>query len=429
MSRSVAEKPRKLTAPRHVVMLAYHGAQVLDIAGPVQLLSAAQENGQAAYRIELVAEQRGSIQTTSGLTLQADRAFADLGPDELASLDTFIVSGGNGSREEMGNEALLTFVRKAAKQARRTVSICTGSFILGAAGLLDGRRAATHWAYAPLMRQLLPKVQVDEDAIYVRDGKFWTSAGVTAGMDLRSEALLTFVRKAAKQARRTVSICTGSFILGAAGLLDGRRAATHWAYAPLMRQLLPKVQVDEDAIYVRDGKFWTSAGVTAGMDLTLALIEADLGREMALTLARHHVMYLMRPGGQSQFSAELAAQHVGNERLAKLCAFIIENPSETHSVPELAARCHMSERSFARHFVAETGFTPAQFVERARLDEACRRLASGDASLDAVSAASGFGAAERMRRAFLRHLGVTPGRYRERFQTSRREQQTYHSHL
>lgn len=348
MSKPTPKKTHQPAAPRPVVMLAYEGAQVLDIAGPIQLLSAAmQGDGRTpAYKIELVAEKRSAIHTTCGLTLQADRAFVDLGAEELARLDTFIVSGGNGSREAMTNETLIAFVRKAAKHARRTVSICTGSFILGAAGLLDGRRAATHWAYAPLMRQLLPKVQVDEDAIYVRDGKFWTSAGVTAGMDL-----------------------------------------------------------------------------------TLALIEADLGREMALTLARHHVMYLMRPGGQSQFSAELAAQHVGNERLAKLCAFIIENPSETHSVPELAARCHMSERSFARHFVAETGFTPAQFVERARLDEACRRLASGDASLDAVSAASGFGAAERMRRAFLRHLGVTPGRYRERFQTSRREQQTYHSHL
>jgi transcriptional regulator GlxA family with amidase domain len=346
MSKPAPKKAHQPAAPRPVVMLAYEGAQVLDIAGPVQLLSAAMQGDGCtpAYKIELVAEKRGTIHTTCGLTLQADRAFVDMAADELARLDTFIVSGGNGSREAMTNEALVAFVRKAAKQARRTVSICTGSFILGAAGLLDDRRAATHWAYAPLMRQLLPKVQVEEDAIYVRDGKFWTSAGVTAGMDL-----------------------------------------------------------------------------------TLALIEADLGREMALALARHHVMYLMRPGGQSQFSAELAAQHVGNERLAKLCAYIIANPRDALSVPELAARSNMSERSFARHFVVETGFTPAQFVERARLDEACRRLASGDASLDAVSAASGFGAAERMRRAFLRHLGVTPGRYRERFQTSRREQTAHPS--
>lgn len=348
MSKPAPKKTHQPAAPRPVVMLAYEGAQVLDIAGPIQLLSAAmQGDGRTpAYKIELVAEKRSAIHTTCGLTLQADRAFVDLGAEELARLDTFIVSGGNGSREAMTNETLIAFVRKAAKHARRTVSICTGSFILGAAGLLDERRAATHWAYASLMRQLLPKVRVDEDAIYVRDGKFWTSAGVTAGMDL-----------------------------------------------------------------------------------TLALIEADLGLEMALTLARHHVMYLMRPGGQSQFSAELAAQHVGNDRLAELCAYIVANPREALSVSELAARCHMSERSFARHFVAETGFTPAQFVERARLDEACRRLASGGASLDAVSAASGFGAAERMRRAFLRHLGVTPGRYRERFHTSRREQQAHHSHI
>jgi transcriptional regulator GlxA family with amidase domain len=132
-------------------------------------------------------------------------------------------------------------------------------------------------------------------------------------------------------------------------------------------------------------------------------------------------MYLMRPGGQSQFSAQLAAQYAGDARLARICAYIIENPRADLTVPALAARAAMSERSFARHFVSETGFTPAQFVERARLDEACRRLAGGNASLDAVSADAGFGAAERMRRAFIRHLGVTPGRYRERFHTARRD--------
>ncbi|MBX3446106.1 MAG: DJ-1/PfpI family protein [Parvibaculaceae bacterium] len=321
-------------------MLVYEDAQILDIAGPVQLLSAAIDvaAGGPAYAVELVAERRGPVGTTSGLSLTADKSFADITEEDLSSVDTFIVSGGNGSRVEMENDALLEFTRKVA---------------------------------AP--------------------------------------------------ARRVVSICTGAVILAAAGLLDGRRAATHWAYAPTMRKRFPNVAVDDDAIYVRDGKFWTSAGVTAGMDLALALIEEDLGRDMALTLARHHVMYLMRPGGQSQFSAQLAAQHVGNERLGRICAYIIENPCADLSIPALAALAAMSERSFARHFVSETGFTPAQFVERARLDEACRRLAGGNASLDAVSADAGFGAAERMRRAFIRHLGVTPGRYRERFRTSRRD--------
>lgn len=342
MSRAAKSPPKKpeQARPRRVLMLVYEDAQILDIAGPVQLLSAAIDpaTGSPAYAVELVAERRGPVGTTSGLTLTADKGFGDLTQDDLSSVDTFIVSGGNGSRVEMENEALLAFVRKAARPVRRVVSICTGAVILAAAGLLKGRRAATHWAYAPTMRQRFPDVGVDDDAIYVRDGKFWTSAGVTAGMDL-----------------------------------------------------------------------------------ALALIEEDLGRDMALALARHHVMYLMRPGGQSQFSAQLAAQHVGNERLARICAYIIENPRGDLTVPALAARAAMSERSFARHFVSETGFTPAQFVERARLDEACRRLASGDTSLDAVSADAGFGAAERMRRAFIRHLGVTPGRYRERFRTAKRE--------
>lgn len=341
MSRFAKSPPKTppRTVPRQVLMLVYDDAQILDIAGPVQLLSAAMgASGSPAYTIELVAERRGPIGTTSGLALNAERSFADLTEGDLTSVDTFIVSGGYGSRREMENEAVLAFVREAA---------------------------------AP--------------------------------------------------ARRVVSICTGAVILAAAGLLDGRRAATHWAYAPTMRKRFPDVTVDDDAIYVRDGKFWTSAGVTAGMDLALALIEEDLGRDVALMLARHHVMYLMRPGGQSQFSAQLAAQHVGNERLARICAFIVENPGADLSVPALAARAAMSERSFARHFAAETGFTPAQFVERARLDEACRRLAREEASLDAISLEAGFGAAERMRRAFIRHLGVTPGRYRERFSTAKRE--------
>lgn len=322
------------------MMLVYDDAQVLDIAGPVQLLSAAVDpvTGNPAYEVEIVSEERGPVATTSGLVIRVERAIADIAPSELARLHTFIVTGGQGSRASMENDRLLDFVRLAARTSRRTVSICTGSVILAAAGLLDRRRATTHWAYAPIMRRRFPKVVVEEDAIYVRDGKVWTSAGVTAGMDL-----------------------------------------------------------------------------------ALALIEEDLGREVALTLARYHVMYLMRPGGQSQFSAQLAAQRVESPRLAKICAWIVENPSADLSVPALAARANMSERSFARHFVAETDFTPAQFVERARLDEACRRLADGETSLDAVSADAGFGAAERMRRAFIRHLGVTPGRYRERFRTARRD--------
>lgn len=334
-------KPSKLSpAPRRVMMLVYDAAQVLDIAGPVQILSAAIDplTGAPAYEIELVAEEHGPVATTSGIVLRVNRSMEDVAPSELATFDTFMVTGGHGSRTAMENERLLAFVRRASRASRRTVSICTGSVILAAAGLLDGRRATTHWAYAPTMRQRFPKIVVEEDAIYIRDGKVWTSAGVTAGMDL-----------------------------------------------------------------------------------ALALVEQDLGREMALTLARHHVMYLMRPGGQSQFSAQLAAQRVENARLAKLCAFIVENPAADLTVPALAERVAMSERSFARHFVAETGFTPAQFVERARLDEACRRLADGEVSLDAISAEAGFGAAERMRRAFIRHLGVTPGRYRERFRTARRD--------
>jgi transcriptional regulator GlxA family with amidase domain len=203
-------------------------------------------------------------------------------------------------------------------------------------------------------------------------------------------------------------------------LLDGKPAATHWAFANQLKRLFPQVDVDGDAIFVRAGKIWTSAGVTAGMDLALALIEDDLGRDAALTIARYHVMYLMRPGGQSQFSAQLAAQAIDDTRIAQVCSYIIDNPCADLTVPHLAHVAGMSERTFARRFAENAAMTPALFVERARLDEARRRLSDGRVPLERVAQEAGFGVAERMRRAFLRHLGVTPNRYRERFETARR---------
>jgi transcriptional regulator GlxA family with amidase domain len=319
-------------------MLGYDEAQILDITGPLQILSTAlTPEGKPAYAIELVAPKAGPIAASAGLTLQARRGIGQIPYTELSDIDTFLVSGGYGSRALRHDEAALAFIREAATRARRTASICTGALLLAAAGLLDGKRATTHWAFAPQFR---------------RD--------------------------------------------------------------------FPKVEVDEDAIYVREGNLWTSAGVTAGMDLALALVEEDLGRDTALAIARHHVMYLMRPGGQSQFSAQLAAQAIEDERIAQICAYIVQNPRAELTVPKLAAQAHMSERNFARRFAEAAAMTPALFVERARLDEARRRLTDGALPLETVAYDAGFGVAERMRRAFIRHLGVTPHRYRERFQTARR---------
>ena len=198
-------------------------------------------------------------------------------------------------------------------------------------------------------------------------------------------------------------------MLAAAGLLDGRRATTHWASAAALARAYPHVQVDADPIFVRDGDVWTSAGVTAGMDLALALVEDDLDREAALAIARQLVLFLRRPGNQSQFSATLAAQQPEREPLREVQRLVVEDVAGEHCVEAMAARAHMSARHFARAFAAETGVTPARYVERVRLEAARRRLEDGAEPVASIAAACGFGTAETMRRAFLRALDVGPG--------------------
>jgi transcriptional regulator GlxA family with amidase domain len=230
-------------------------------------------------------------------------------------------------------------------------------------------------------------------------------------------ALVRWVARTAARARRTASVCTGAFILAEAGLLDGRRATTHWSAAATLARLHPGIEVDAEPIFVRDGDVWTSAGVTAGMDLALALVEEDLDREAALTIARHLVLFLRRPGGQSQFSATLAAQQPEREPLRDVQRRVVEDVAGDHSVETMAARAHMSPRHFARAFRAETGMTPARYVERVRLEAARRRLEETGEPIAAVATACGFGTAETMRRTFLRALAVSPAEYRRRFHT------------
>jgi transcriptional regulator GlxA family with amidase domain len=319
---------------RRVLMVAFPGAQTLDVTGPLEVFAmATQANARVGpgYRSELAAPRRGALDMSSGLRLVADLAFADVrGP-----LDTLIVAGGEGVR-----------------------------------GAIRDRR------------------------------------------------LLAFLVRTAARARRVASVCTGSFLLAEAGLLAGRRATTHWASCELMSRRYPDVQVEPDRIYVRDGSVYTSAGVTAGMDLALALVEEDHGRELALAVARRLVVFLKRPGGQSQFSAQLAAQLADRPVLRELQHFIQEHPEAGHTVESLARRVAMSPRHFARVFARELGVTPARYVEQVRVEAARRRLEEGDAGVEQVAAGCGFGSSETMRRAFLRSVRVSPSEYRQRFRPS-----------
>jgi transcriptional regulator GlxA family with amidase domain len=323
-------------APREIVILLFDGVQSLDVTGPLEVFSAAERllasraDRARGYAITTLGSDGTRLRTSSGLRIVADGGLEDA----PAEIDTLIVPGGDGSRAAAADERLLAWIAE-------------------------------------------------------------TSA----------------------RAQRTASVCTGAFPLAAAGLLDGRRATTHWASAERLARMYPAVDVDADPIFIRDGELWTSAGVTAGMDLALALVEDDHDREAALTIARHLVLFLRRPGNQSQFSATLAAQQPQREPLREVQRRIVEDVAAAHSVEEMAAQAQMSPRHFARAFRAETGVTPARYVERVRLEAARRRLEDTAEPVASVASACGFGTAETMRRVFLRALEVGPAEYRRRFQS------------
>jgi transcriptional regulator GlxA family with amidase domain len=316
--------------PHRIVMLAFEGAQILDITGPLQLFAAANIALQRpVYDIVIAARRAGPFATSSGMRLVADAAYGARAL--LSGVDTLIVSGGEGTDKALADVELLGVLKLGAQRAKRVASVCSGSILLAAAGLLRGKRATTHWNRVEQLRSY---------------------AGVT---------------------------------------------------------------VESDSIYVRDGRIWTSAGVTAGMDLALAMIREDHGDRLALALARQHVMFLIRPGGQSQFSSHLEPEGHAAGRLAPVLRWIPEHVAEALDVPALARAAKMSERNFARAFVRETGDTPARYVERARLEAARRLLAGSALPIGTVAARAGFGTEERMRRAFHRHLRIAPGAFRARF--------------
>ena len=327
--------PRRTSGDRRVVFVAFDQAQTLDLTGPFEVFHAAGQvaagQHQAGYTLTVATPSVEPMRTSSGLAVVPDAALEDVtGP-----IDTLVVAGGDGVYQAIGQPEVVAHVQRLAGLSRRVASVCTGAFLLAEAGLLDGRRATTHWA--------------------------------------RCEAL----------ARR-----------------------------------YPTVTVDPDPIFVRDGHVVTSAGVTAGMDLALALVEDDLGRDTALTVARWLVLFLRRPGSQAQFSAQLSAQLADRDELRDLQHWITANPAADCSVDALAGRARLSPRHLARVFTEQVGVTPARYVEQIRVEHARRRLEESTDAVESIATQSGFGTGETMRRAFVRALGMPPAEYRRRFQTS-----------
>jgi transcriptional regulator GlxA family with amidase domain len=316
---------------RRVDLLAFQNFQLLDIAGPMQVFATAnrvlEDAGRApVYRLRIIARQ-GQTMAWAGLTLLSEPL-----PDADEPCDTLVIAGGDAVQEA-----------------------------------------------------------------------------------LRDPELVAWIVRKAPNTRRIASICTGAFLAGTAGLLDGRRAVTHWDSCDLLARTFPAAKVEPDPIFIEDGKLWTSAGVTAGIDLALALVERDLGRAVAMAVARDLVVFLKRPGGQSQFSGALSAQQAVRPALRELQAWIPAHLGDDLSVAALAARACLSERSFARAFRAEVGQSPAAYVETLRVERARTLLEDGAESLEVVTRATGFSSPEILRRAFHRRVGVSPAAYRERF--------------
>jgi transcriptional regulator GlxA family with amidase domain len=318
---------------RVIDVLTYPAVQLLDVAGPIQVFATANDHvagagGARPYVLRVVAQDGHGVTASAGVALGAGPL-----PKLDEALDTLLVAGGDGAEAAAENSVLVEWVRQRATQARRVASVCTGAFLLAAAGVLDGRRAATHWVAC------------------------------------------------AKLAQR-----------------------------------FPAVHVEPDPIFVCDGPVWTSAGVTAGIDLALALVEEDLGRSVALAVARYLVVFLKRPGGQAQFSAALALQ-AADDKFGALHNWINGRLASDLSLSILADQAGMSERSFSRRYAEATGQTPARAVERLRVDAARRLLSESRVPVKRIAQRCGFGSEETMRRSFLRLLATNPQDYRARFGT------------
>jgi transcriptional regulator GlxA family with amidase domain len=321
---------------RRVVLLAYEHMNLLDLAGPLQAFATAGRKGESPgfYETLVASVDGGLVTTSSGLAVQTVSLVSLKG----MAIDTLIAAGGCRGQEYYAPPQLAQWIRRRAPSVRRLCSVCTGAFLLAAAGQLDGRRAATHWDWV------------------------------------------------------------------------GRLQKRH-----------PKIQVDANRLFVQDGPIWTSAGVTAGIDLTLALIEEDFGHRVAIETARQLVMFIKRAGGQSQFSAPLEAQAAAPGTFTELHAWVAGNLASDLRVEQLAEQAGMSPRTFARLYTAKCGRTPAKMVEAMRLEAACRALEETSLPLKTIAEVSGYPEEQNLRRVFLRKLGITPAQYRGRFSAHARK--------
>ncbi|MFG2174880.1 GlxA family transcriptional regulator [Streptomyces niveus] len=319
---------------RRVVFVIFEGFQSLDLSGPFEVFQQAGRSGpgRPGYDCRIVAPVAGPVRSNSGLRVHADHGIANLAP---AGIDTLVVAGGDGVDHAAKDPALVGWVAEAAATARRVTSVCSGVFLLAATGLLAGRRVTSHWC---------------------RDGQ--------------------------------------------------------------LRREHPELTVDTLPIFVRDGRVWTSAGVTAGMDLALALVEDDLGREVAHAVAQHLVLFLRRPGSQAQFSVPLWSEQPATDPIRAVVAAVHADPGSPHTLADLAAHAGLSPRHLQRRFTAELGVGPAEYVERVRVESAQQALTGGDEPVTAIARRCGLGSSESLRRAFHRHCGVTPTDYRNRFRST-----------
>jgi transcriptional regulator GlxA family with amidase domain len=313
---------------RRIVFVIFDGFQLLDLTGPYEVFQHASPLS-AEYDCQVVSGTPGPVRSSSGLPVHASHGVVELDP---GGIDTLVVAGGSGVDLARADRALVDWVRAAGATSRRVTSVCSGVFLLAAAGLVTGRRVTTHWGRASQL--------ADEH---------------------------------------------------------------------------PELIVDCDPIFIQDGRVWTSAGVSAGMDLALALVEDDLGQPAAHAVAQELVLFLRRPGTQSQFSVPLWSAQPSTDPIKTVVAAVQAGPAARHTISDLASRARLSPRQLQRRFTAEIGVGPAHYVERVRVEAARRALAGGNDPVDAVARRCGFGSAESLRRAFHRHLGVAPSDYRDRF--------------